>query len=119
MFSFAPTIHSAAAGRMNCGTKVAIATPPLRGSCSRTSSGTLRTWSQTAREDECEKSTGASLTRSAARMVPGETWERSTSMPRRFISRTTSSPKAVRPPCRASSVAESAQSMVSLWVSVM
>ena len=31
----------------------------------------LRGWSQTAREEECEKSTGASLTRSASRMVVG------------------------------------------------
>ena len=41
--------------------------------------------------------TGASLTRRASSMVAGETWERSTSMPSRFISRTTSSPKRVRP----------------------
>ena len=84
-----------------------------------TSSGTLRGWSQTARAEECEKITGASVTRSASRMVEGATWERSTSMPSRFISRTTSSPKALRPSWRGVSVAESAQSMVSLWVSVI
>ncbi len=39
-------------------------------------------------------------------------------MPSRFISRTTSRPKAVRPPAFGSSVAESAQSTLSLWVSV-
>jgi len=52
-------------------------------------------------------------------MVSGETWEMSTIMPKRFISRTTSSPNAVNPPCFASSVAESAQSSVREWVSVM
>ena len=39
-------------------------------------------------------------------------------MPSRFISATTSRPKAVSPPCAGSSVAESAQSVFSLWVSV-
>ena len=52
-------------------------------------------------------------------MVSGETWLRSTSMPRRFISRTTSSPKGVRPWWRGVSVAESAQPVVRTWVSVM
>lgn len=94
---------------MNCGTKVTIATPPLAGSWASTSSGMLRGWSCTAREEECEKITGAWLTRSAARMVSGEVCERSTSMPSRFISRTTSSPNRVRPPATGSSVAESAQ----------
>ena len=50
---------------------------------------------------ECEKITGASATSSASLIAPGETCERSTSMPSRFISRTTSSPKRVSPPCRA------------------
>ncbi len=40
-------------------------------------------------------------------------------MPSRFISRTTSSPNGVSPPCFALSVAASAQSIVSQWVSVM
>ncbi len=43
------------------------------------------------------RSPARSLTRSASRMVSAATCERSTSMPQRFISRTTSSPKAVRP----------------------
>ncbi len=62
---------------------------------------------------------GRSLTDKAWRIVSAETCEMSTIMPIRFISRTTSSPKFVRPPCLASSVAESAQSIVSAWVRVM
>ncbi len=92
--------------------------PPLAGSWASTSSGMLRGWSQTARAEECEKITGASVTRRASRMVSAETCERSTSMPRRFISRTTSSPKRVRPPATGLSVAESAHGRLSLWVSV-
>ncbi|MDQ0813039.1 hypothetical protein QFZ63_004753 [Streptomyces sp. B3I7] len=101
------------------GTNVTIATPPLPGSRSSTSSGMLRGWSQTARAEECEKTTGAEVVSSAARMVAGATWERSTSMPSRFISRTTSRPKADSPPTAGSSVAESAHATLSLWVSVM
>ena len=43
--------------------------------------------------------TGASVTSSASPIVSGDTCERSTSMPSRFISRTTSSPNCVSPPC--------------------
>ena len=119
MFSSAAAVHSTAAGRTNFGTNVTIATPPLAGSRSSTSSGMLRGWSQTAREEEWEKITGATDVTSASRMVVAATCERSTSMPRRFISRTTSWPKAVRPPTAGSSVAESAHAMLSLWVRVM
>ena len=63
--------------------------------------------------------TGASVTRSAAIMVPSETWEMSTIMPRRFISRTTSWPNLLSPPCFGASVAASAQGVVPLWVRVM
>ena len=52
--------------------------------------------------------TGAWLAASAARIVSGETWLKSTSMPRRFISFTTSTPNGVRPWCAGASVAESA-----------
>jgi hypothetical protein len=104
---------------MNAVTNVTITTPPFAFTAVSTSSGTLRGWSQIARADECEKITGASDTRSASCIVAGETCERSTSMPSRFISWTTSSPKRVRPEWRASSVAESAQSSVCEWVSVM
>ena len=69
-----------------------ITTPPFLGSRARIESGTLRGWSVRARAAEWEKMTGASVTSSASLMVAGETWERSTSMPRRFISRTTSRP---------------------------
>ena len=77
---------------MNAATKVTMTTPPFFGSRRRMSSGTLRGRRSSAAADECEKITGASATRSASSMVSGETWERSTSMPSRFISRTTSSP---------------------------
>jgi hypothetical protein len=79
----------------------------------------LRGWSHTAREEEWEKITGAELVSSASRMVVAATCERSTSMPSRFISRTTSRPKADRPPTVGTSVAESAHAMLSLWVRVM
>ena len=60
-----------------------------------------------------EKITGASATSQRVRAsCPAETWERSTSMPSRFISRTTSSPNAVSPPRAGSSVAESAHGHV-------
>lgn len=79
----------------------------------------LRGWSHTARAEEWEKITGATEVSSASRMVVAATCDRSTSMPSRFISRTTSRPKADRPPTTGTSVAESAQAMLSLWVSVM
>ena len=72
-----------------------------------------------ARADEWEKRTGPSAVSSASRMVSGETCERSTSMPSRCISRTTSRPNAVSPPADGSSVAESAQGRLRLWVRVM
>ena len=71
-----------------------MTTPPLPGTRRRISSGTLRGWSVTARAPECEKITGASATSSAAAIVAGDTWLRSTSIPSRFISRTTSTPNA-------------------------
>ena len=52
-------------------------------------------------------------------MVDGATWDRSTSIPMRCISRTTARPKSVRPPASGVSVAESAQPTLLLWVSVM
>ena len=99
--------------------KTAMTTPPFAGTRRRISSGTLRTWSVTARAPECEKITGASVTSSAAAIVAGETWLRSTSIPSRFISRTTSRPNSVRPSCCGGSVAASAQRVVRQWVSVM
>ena len=63
--------------------------------------------------------TGDSATFSASLMTPGETWLRSTSIPSRFISRTTSRPNGVSPPWAAESRAASAQARVTLWVSVM
>ena len=92
--------------------------PPLAGSRDSTSSGTLRGWSHSARALECEKMTGACAASRAAVIVAGATCDRSTSMPRRCISRTTSRPKAVSPPAAGSSVAESAHGTLRLWVSV-
>ena len=51
-------------------------------------------------------------------MVSAETCERSTSMPSRFISRTTSRPNGESPPSTGSSVAESAHGTLSLCVRV-
>ncbi len=65
------------------------------------------------------KTTGATVVSRAARITSGDTWERSTNMPSRFISRTTWRPKSLSPPRTGSSVAESAQATFSLWVSVM
>ena len=67
---------------------------------------------------ECEKITGAWATSSAWCMVETATCDRSTSMPIRCISRTTSRPNSVSPPACGSSVAESAQPTLALWVSV-
>ena len=104
---------------MNDGTKVTITTPPFFGSSRSTSSGTLRGTSHRARAEECEKITGASLTRIASFMASGDTWDRSTSMPSQFISRTTASPNFDRPPTLAAPVAESAHARLSLCVRVM
>ena len=66
-------------------TNVTITTPPLVGSRRKMESGTLRGTSAIARADEWEKMTGASVTLSASLIVAGDTWDRSTSIPRRFI----------------------------------
>ena len=63
--------------------------------------------------------TGARETRIASAIVSAETWLRSTSMPSRFISRTTSSPNGDSPPSAGVSVAESAHGTFLLCVSVM
>ena len=65
--------HAVTFGDRKPGTKVTITTPPFFGSICSTSSGTLRGTSFTARADECEKMTGASLTRIASAIVSGET----------------------------------------------
>ena len=111
--------HARTASERKPGTKVTITTPPFCGSRRRTSSGTLRGWASSARAEEWEKTTGAAAASSASCIVSAETCERSTSMPRRFISRTTSSPKGESPPCFGASVAESAQAVFLEWVIVM
>ena len=100
--------HSRTAGETNAGTNVTMQSPLFSARRSSTSSGTLRGRSQTARAEECEKMTGASVASRASRIVSAETCERSTSIPSRFISRTTSRPNAESPPSTGSSVAESA-----------
>ena len=62
---------------------------------------------------------GAFDVSSASLIVLSETCETSTSMPRRFISRTTSLPKSLRPLCFFSPRPASAQSLVLFHVSVM
>ena len=112
-------VPAATFGDRNPGTNVTMTTPPFFGSIWRTLSGTLRGTSFSARADECEKMTGAWLTRIASSIVSGETWLRSTSMPSQFISRTTSSPNGDRPPNFGASVAESAHGVLFVCVSVM
>ena len=105
---------------MNFGTKVAIATPPFAGSRASTSSGMLRGWSQTAREEEWEKITGATervervphRRRRDVREVDEHAERGSSRVRPRGRSRQS-------PPTPGSSVAESAQAMLSLCVSVM
>ncbi len=110
---------SATACEMKPGTNVTITTPPFFATICRMLSGTLRGTLQIAFADECEKITGASVTRSASSIVSGETWLRSTSMPSRFISRTTSSPNFDRPPSTGLSAAASAHARLRECVSVM
>lgn len=102
----------------NFGTNVTMHTPPPRAVASSTSSGAFRGLSVTARAELWLKTTGASLTSSASRIVSADTCERSTIIPRRFISRTTSRPNSVSPPATGASVAESAHGVFALWVSV-
>lgn len=63
---------------------------PVRTTLSRTSSGTFRDELHTDAADEWLKMTGALDTASASRMVRTDVCERSTIIPRRFISLTTS-----------------------------
>ena len=92
----------------NPGTNATMHTPPLRGSSREDVVGHVAGMvAERARAGVAEDD-GALVAASAARIVAGATCERSTSMPSRFISCTTWTPNAVSPPCRASSVAESA-----------
>ena len=104
---------------MKRGSATTITTPPFAGSRASTGSGTLRGCPVTPRAPEWLKITGAFATSSVSIIVASLTWLRSTSMPMRFISRTTSIPKGLRPSCLGVSVAASAQGMLLLWVSVM
>ena len=72
-----------------------------------------------ARHDECEAMTGTVVSAMTSAKVLSATCEMSTIMPSRFISRTTSLPKSVRPLCFGVSVDESAQLLFLKCVSVM
>lgn len=106
-------------GWMKLEEKLTITTPRFAAMARRRSSGRLRGCSARAKAELWEAMIGAWDTRRASSTVSRETWETSTSIPRRFISRTTSSPKGLSPPCLGASVDESAQAVVSEWVSVM
>ncbi len=78
-----------------------ITTPPLVATAWIWSSVMLRGMFESARQEECDAKTGAFETASTSAIVFSETWEMSTSIPSRFISRTTWRPKSVRPSCTA------------------
>ena len=61
----------------------------------RTSSGTFLATSNIALAEEWDQMTGARLSFSACRAVASDVWERSISMPSRFISRTSNRPKSL------------------------
>ena len=78
-----------------------MTTPPFAATALICSSVMLRGMFESARQEECDAKTGAFETARTSAIVSSETCETSTSMPSRFISRTTSRPKSVRPPCTA------------------
>ena len=61
------------AAEVKLGTNVTITTPPFFATSCRMLSGTFRGTLQIALAEECEKITGASVTRSASAIVSGET----------------------------------------------
>jgi hypothetical protein len=69
----------------------------------------FRAWFAMTRLDECDAISGALVVSIASKNVLSATCEMSTITPSRFISRTTSLPKAVRPLWAALSVDESGQ----------
>src|ERR1051325_10139168 len=79
------------------GLKFTMTMPPFAGTSLRIESGTSRAWPVSARADEWENITGARVAWSASDIVASFTWERSTTIPSRFISCTTSRPNAERP----------------------
>jgi hypothetical protein len=94
-------------------------TPPFFAIRFNKSSGMLRGTSLNARAEEWEAMIGAFETSSASLIVSSETCDTSTSIPRRFISRTTSRPKSFRPPCFFCPRPASAQLFVLFHVNVM
>src|SRR5271165_2839649 len=67
----------------------------------------------------CDSATGASVASSTRRIASCDAWARSITTPRRLSSPITARPKALSPPLRGASVAESTQSRLSLWQSVI
>src|SRR5262252_100493 len=104
--------------------KLMSITPPFLAKARIMSSVMLRPAFEIARHEEWDAKTGAVLTSRASQNVLSATCEISTIMPRRFISRTTSLPKSVRPLWCAILVSlispeESAHSLVLDQVNVM
>ena len=93
-------------------------TPPLSGSRASTSSGTLRGWSQTARADEWLKMTGAVAdVERVAHGGGGDVGEVDQHAEPVHLGDHLAA-EGGQPAVRGSSVAESAQSVFSLWVRV-
>src|SRR5579864_3924424 len=101
--------------------KLTCTTPPFFASATIISSVMLRGTLDSARQEECEANGGALLTSNASQKVLSATWEISTIIPSRFISRTTCLPKSVNPlwcstPALSMSPDESDQLLVLEWV---
>src|SRR5437762_522708 len=79
------------------GLKFTITMPPFARTSLRIESGTSRAWPVSARAEECENMTGARVVCRASDMVASLTCDRSTRIPSRFISCTTSRPNAESP----------------------
>jgi len=85
------------AGSRNSGQKFTMQTPPFSASARSMSSERFLRWSAIARADECDAITGAFDPLKTSKNVSSDTWETSTSIPMRCISRTTSPPNEVSP----------------------
>ena len=83
------------------------------------SSFMLRGCCASAHAEEWDAIIGLVATSIESQNVLSDTWEMSTTMPSRFISRITSRPKRLRPLLRDASVEASAQVLVLKCVSVM
>ena len=111
--------HSRVRLQMKGGTKVAMTIPPLPGTRSSTSSGTLRGWSHSAHALECENTTGARLMSSTWSHHGGDDMGEVDHHAEPVQLQHHARPNGVSPPWRGASVALSTQSSVSLWQSVI